>query len=63
MEECGGLCRLEFGDGFGLDPFGEFVNGNDQVGEAHGRFFEGPNQVQHPNYKWLGDRYGLEGLG
>lgn len=40
-EECGGLCRLEFCDGFGLDPFGEFVNDNDQVGEAPGRFFKG----------------------
>lgn len=61
-EECDSLRRLELGDGFGLDPLGEFVDNNEQVGEASEHLLEGPDQVQPPNRKWLGDGYGLKGL-
>jgi hypothetical protein len=39
------------GDRTGLDPLGEFVDGNEQVGEAAGCHFQRPDKVKPPNGK------------
>jgi hypothetical protein len=42
---CSEICDLAC-----LDPFGELVHGNQQVGVAPGRLSQGPNDVQPPTW-------------
>ena len=41
-EKKDGLLGADVGDGSSLDPFGEFVNGHQQVGVPPFRFLQGP---------------------
>jgi hypothetical protein len=52
-----------FGQGLSLDPLGELVNRDKQVGEAPGRFFEGSQEIQAPQGKGPCDGDDLEFLG
>jgi hypothetical protein len=53
---------LEVRDWACLDPLGEFVYGNQQVGIAPGRLSQGPDDVQPPHGEWPRDWYGLQGV-
>jgi hypothetical protein len=55
------LCS-EIRDWVCLDPFGEFVQGNQQVGVAPERFSQGPDDVQPPHGERPCDGYGLQGV-
>jgi hypothetical protein len=44
-EECHDLLCLEISDWVHLDPLGELVDGNQQVGVAPGRLLQGPDNV------------------
>jgi hypothetical protein len=46
----------------GLDPLGEFVDCNEQVGEAAGCSFQRSDKVEPPNGKWPRDGNGLQGV-
>jgi hypothetical protein len=43
--------------GSDLDPLGEFVDGDQQVRVAPGRFLQGTDEVQTPHSKGPGDGY------
>jgi hypothetical protein len=47
------------GDGASLDPLGEFVNGDEQVGEAAGCSFQRFDKITPPNGKRPRDGNGL----
>jgi hypothetical protein len=57
------LFGADFSQGPSLDPLSEFVNDDEQVGQAPGRFIEGPQEVQAPHGKRPCDGDGLELLG
>jgi hypothetical protein len=57
------LVVANFGQGLSLDPLGEFVDRDKQVGEALGCFFEGSQEIQAPHGKGSCDGDGLESLG
>ena len=46
-----------------LNPFGELVDGDQQVVEAFGSLLEFPDDVEAPDHEWLGDGDRLERLG
>jgi hypothetical protein len=46
-----------------LDPLGEFVHDNQQVGVAPGRLSQGSDNVQPPHSERPCDGYGLQGVG
>ena len=48
-EEQHSLLGLDREDRPNFDPFCELVYGDKQVGVAHGRFFERPNQIEPPD--------------
>jgi hypothetical protein len=50
-EEEYGLLGPDAGDGAGLDPLGEFVNRDKQVGEAASCSFQWSDKVEPPNDK------------
>jgi hypothetical protein len=54
------LFGANFGHGPSLDPLSELVDHDKQVGEAPGRIFEGPEEVQAPHNKGPCDGDGLE---
>jgi hypothetical protein len=56
------LFRPDTGDRAGLDPLREFVDGNEQVGEAGGCPFQGPDKVKPPNGEWPCDGNGMQGM-
>jgi hypothetical protein len=56
------LLRPDAGDRTGLDPFGKFVNGNEQVSEAASCPFQGSDKVEPPNSKQPCDGNGLHGM-
>jgi hypothetical protein len=56
------LLRPDAGDRAGLDPLGEFIDGNEQVGEVAGCPFQGSDKVEPPNGKRPCDGIGLQGM-
>jgi hypothetical protein len=56
------LLEPDAGDRAGLDPLGEFVNGNEQVGETASGPFQGSDKVEPANGKWPCDGNGLQGM-
>jgi hypothetical protein len=56
------LFRADFSQGSRLDPLSEFVDSDDEVGQAL-RFLEGSQQVQTPHNEMSCDENGLELLG
>jgi hypothetical protein len=56
------LLGPDAGDGAGLDPLGEFADGNEQVGEAIGCPFQRSDKVKPPNGKRPRDGNGLQGM-
>jgi hypothetical protein len=50
------------GDRASLDPLGEFVDGDEQVGEATGCPFQRSDKVKPPNGKRPRDGNGLQGM-
>ena len=61
-EEKDGLLRADVSDGLSLNPFGEFVNGYQQMGVSSCRFLERPHEVKTPHREWSRDRDDLEGM-
>ena len=57
------LFGLDLHDRSCLDPLGEFVDGDKQVGEVPGRLLEGSDEVQSPDREGPCDGDGLECLG
>ena len=62
MEKFFGLGGCDRGDGFGFDPLGEFVDGDEEVCVTTGRFLQGADHVETPDRKGLGDWDGLQFL-
>ena len=62
-EEQHSLLGFDRGDQPSFDPFCELVYGDKQVGEAPGRLFERPNQVEPPDHEGPCDGDHLEYLG
>jgi hypothetical protein len=56
------LLGPDAGDRAGLDPLGEFVDGNEQVGEAAGCPFQRSDKVKPPNGERPRDGNGLQGM-
>jgi hypothetical protein len=56
------LLGPDAGDRPGLDPLGEFVDGNEQVGETTSCPFQGSNKVEPPNGEQPCDGDGLQGM-
>jgi hypothetical protein len=56
------LLEPDAGDRPGLDPFGEFIDGNEQVGETTSCPFQWPDKVEPPNGKRPCDGDGLQGM-
>jgi hypothetical protein len=56
------LLGPDAGDRAGLDLLGEFVDGNEQVGEAAGCPFQRSDKVEPPNGKWPRDGNDLQGM-
>jgi hypothetical protein len=56
------LFEPDTGDRVGLDPLGEFVDGNEQVGEAASCPFQGSDKVEPLNGKRPCDGNGLQGM-
>jgi hypothetical protein len=50
------------GDRVSLDPLGEFVDGDKQVGEPASCSFQRSDKVEPPNGKWPRDGNGLQGM-
>jgi hypothetical protein len=61
-EEEHSLFGPDTGDRAGLDPLGEFIDCNEQVGEAASCPFQGSNKVELPNDKRPCDGNGLQGV-
>jgi hypothetical protein len=61
-EEKDVLLRADVCDGSSLDPFGEFVDGHQQMGLSSCRFLERPHEVETPHREWPRDRDHLEGM-
>jgi hypothetical protein len=61
-EECYGLLCPEIRDRAHLDPLGELVNGDQQVGVAPGRLSQGPDNVQPSHGTGTRDGDRLEGV-
>jgi hypothetical protein len=61
-EEEHSLFGPDTGDRAGLDPLGEFIDGNEQVGEAASCSFQGSDKVEPPNGKRPCDGNGLQGV-
>jgi hypothetical protein len=61
-EEKHSLLGPDVGDGAGLDPLGEFVDCDKQVGEAAGRPFQRSDKVEPPNGKRPCDGDSLQGM-
>jgi hypothetical protein len=61
-EEEHSLLGPDAGDGAGLDPLGEFVDCDEQVGEAASRPFQRSDKVEPPNGKRPCDGDGLQGV-
>jgi hypothetical protein len=61
-EEEHSLLGPDAGDRAGLDPLGEFVDCNEQVGEAACCPFQGSDEVEPPNSKRPCDRNGLQSM-
>jgi hypothetical protein len=61
-EEEHSLFGPDTGDRAGLDPLGEFVDGNEQVGEAASCPFQRPDKVKPPDGKRPRDGNGLQGM-
>jgi hypothetical protein len=59
-EEEHSLLGPDAGDKAGLDPLGEFVDRNEQVGEAADCPFQGSDKVEPPNGKQPCDGNGLQ---
>jgi hypothetical protein len=57
-----GLLCYEICDWACLNPFGELVHDNQQVGVAPGRLSQGPDDVQPPHGERPCDGYGLQGM-
>ena len=57
------MLGFDRGDWLSFDPFCKLVYGDKQVGEAPGRLFEWPNQVEPPDRKGPRDGDHLECLG
>lgn len=62
LDELRSALGLEDGDGLNFDPFGEFVDGDQEVVEPPRGPPEISNHVKAPDCKWPGDRDGLEHL-
>jgi hypothetical protein len=61
FEELDRRSHLLIGDGDGFDPFGELVDGDQQVGVASSRRFEQrPYLIEPPLRKGLSDGYGAQ---
>jgi hypothetical protein len=61
-EELHSLLGPDAGDRVGLDPLGELVNCDKQVGEAASRSFQRSDKVEPPNGKRPCDGDGLQGV-
>lgn len=53
VEEFDRSTSADGGHRFGLDPLGELVDSDEEVGEALGRFLERPEDVEPPDRKGL----------
>jgi len=61
-EEKDGLLGVDVHDGSSLDPFGEFIDGHQQMCVPSCRFLERPYEVETPHREWPRDRDHLEGM-
>jgi hypothetical protein len=46
------LLGTRLNDRFGLNPFGELVHHDEQMGEATRSLLEGPNHIESPDREW-----------
>jgi hypothetical protein len=61
-EEEDSLLGADVCDGSSLDPFGEFVDGYQQMGVPSCRLLERAYEVETPHCEWLGDGDQLESM-